>query len=167
MPLLSSFPPGGKIFIDANIFLEHMLQGEPSCTAFFQRLSRKEIRAVTSVGVIAEVRHRLLLTEAVRRGYVTRPQRALETLRTKPSILRHLETCDAVLNALLEATVHRMVSVTPSQFKKAQKISIRFQLSTNDALHVASLRAHRLRHIASADYDFQRVRNLTVWSPKL
>ena len=166
MPSLSSFPSGGKIFIDANIFLEHMLQGEPSCTAFFQRLSRKEIHAVTSVGVIAEVRHRLLLTEAVRRGYVARPQRALEALRTKPHILRHLESCDVALNTLLEATVHRIVSVTPSQFRKAQKISIRFQLLTNDALHAASIRAHRLRHIASADHDFQHVRNLTVWSPK-
>src|SRR5262245_30149862 len=141
MPSLSLFPAGGTIFVDANIFLEHLLQGDPICTAFFQRLSRKEIHAVTSVAVIAEVRHRLLLTEAVRRGYVARPQRALEALQTKPSVLRHLESCDTALNALLDATVHRRVSVTPTQFKRAQKLSIRFHLLTNDALHVASVRA--------------------------
>ena len=126
MPHLSLFPAGGTIFVDVNIFLEHLLQGEPSCTAFFQRLSRKEIHAMTSVGVIAEVRHRLLLTEAVRRGYVVRPQRALEALRTKPSILRHLDACDTALNALLAVTLRRVVSVTPYQFGIAQKISLRY-----------------------------------------
>lgn len=165
MPPLSQFPAGGAIFVDANIFLEHLLQGEPHCTVFFQRLSRREIHAVVSVGVLAEVRHRLLLTEAMRRGYIARPQRALEVLRKKPSILRHLDTCDQTLNTLIGATVHQVVNVTPTQFHAAQKISLRYQLLTNDALHIAMLRAHRLRHIASADQDFQRVPHLTVWHP--
>ena len=132
MPRLEEFPAGGTLFLDANIFLEHL--------------------------------HRLLLTEAVRRGYVTGAQRALEVLRTKPEILPRLSECDVGLNLLLEAPL-RIVSLTPTQFRLAQRLSLRYHLLTNDALHVATLRTHRLRHLASADRDFARVPNLTLWLP--
>ena len=164
MPRLNEFPAGGALFVDANVFLEHLLRGEPSCTALFQRIRDGEIRAVTSVGVLAEVRHRLLLTEIVRRGYVTEPKRSLETLRTHPELLSRLSECDAGLNLLLQAPV-RIMSLTPAQFRLAQRLSLRYRLLTNDALHVAALRAQRLRHLASADRDFDRVPRLTRWSP--
>jgi len=152
------------VFLDANIFLEHLLSSEPTCTTVFQRLRAGEIRGVTSVVVLAEVRHRLLLTEAVRRGYVTRPQRALEVLRTRPDILGRLWQCDEGLNMLLGGSL-RVVSCTPTQFRTAQRLSLRYRLLTNDALHLATLRAHRVRHLASADRDFLRVRSLTLWRP--
>ena len=146
MPRLGDFPAGGTLFLDANIFLEHLLRSESIFTALFQRLSTGEIRGVTSVAVLAEVRHRLLLTEAIRRGYVAAPHRALEVLRARPEILRHLVACDAGLNLLLETPL-RVVSVTPAQFR------------------LATMRAHRLRHLASADRDFRRVPRVTLWSP--
>ena len=164
MPRLSEFPAGGSLFLDANIFLEHLLNGEPACTALFQRISAGEIRAVTSVIVLAEVRHRLLLTEAVRRGYVSEATRALQVLRTRPDILRHLHICDTSLNLLLETPL-RIISVTPAQFRAAQHLSLRHHLLTNDALHLAALRAVRLRHLASADRDFRVIPRLTVWYP--
>lgn len=164
MPRLSEFPAGGALFLDANIFLEHLLRGEPSCTTLFQRLRDGEVRGITSVAVVAEVRHRLLLTEATRRGLVTEPRRALEVLRNRPELLRHLGVADETLNLLLETPL-RIVSVTPAQFRTAQRLSLRYQLLTNDALHLATLRAHGLRHLASADRDFRRVPRLTVWMP--
>lgn len=164
MPRLSEFPSGGTLFLDANIFLEHLLRGEPSCTVLFQRLRTREVHAVTSVAVLAEVRHRLLLTEAVRRGFVLQPHRALERLRTRPELLERLGVCDEALNLLLETPV-RLVSVSPAQFRLAQRISIRHHLLTNDALHVATARAQRLRHFASADRDFHRVPDLMLWFP--
>ena len=164
MPRLSDFPAGGLLFLDANIFLEHLLRGEPACTTLFQRLRDGEVRGVTSVAVLAEVRHRLLLTEAVRRGYVAGSHRALNVLRNRPAILGRLSACDAGLNLLLETPVH-IVSSTPGQFRTAQRLSLRYHLLTNDALHLATLRAHGLRHLASADRDFARVPNLTLWIP--
>ena len=163
MPRLHVFPPGGRLFIDANIFLEHLIRSELACTAFFQRLRQGAIHGVTSVAVLAEVRHRLLLTEIVRRGYVTRPHRALETLRSRPELLRHLGDCDAGLNLLLQVPI-RLVSLTPAQFRAAQRISLRYHLLTNDALHVATLRAHGLHHLATADADFRRVPRLILWT---
>ena len=164
MPRLSDFPSGGLLFLDANIFLEHLLRGEPACTTLFQRLRDGEVRGVTSVAVLAEVRHRLLLTEAVRRGYVAESRRALEAVRSRPDILSHLSACDVGLNLLLETPL-RLVSVTPSQFRTAQRLSLRYHLLTNDALHLATLRAHRLRHLASADRDFRHIPHLTLWDP--
>lgn len=164
MPRLQEVPSGVTFFVDANIFLEHLLQGHPLCTAFFHRLRVGEIRAVTSVVVLAEVRHRLLLTEITRRGYVSEPRRALTFVRAHPEVLSYLRAADDGLHALLEIPI-RIVSVTPAQFRVAQRLSLRHRLLTNDALHLAVLRAHRLRHLASADHDFRGVPNLTLWSP--
>ena len=74
MPHLIDFPSGGSLFLDANIFLEHMLRAELSCTALFQQLQVREVRGVTSVVVVAEVRHRLAASgerggQEVRAGY--------------------------------------------------------------------------------------------------
>src|SRR3989338_10383323 len=145
MPHLIDFPSGGSLFLDANIFLEHMLRAELSCTALFQQLQVREVRGVTSVVVVAEVRHRLLLTEALRQGYITNARRALETLRQSPHILRRLDVCDSMLNQLIQGASIRIVSVTPAQFQRAQRLSIKHHLLTNDALHVATMRAHHLR----------------------
>ena len=163
MPRLPDLPAGTTLFLDANIFLEHLLGGHPACTTLFQRLDSGEVRGITSVAILAEVRHRLLLTELVRRGHISRPHRALDALRQRPELLDRLSGCDDGLDALLDRI--RVVGVTPAQFRSAQRLSLRYRLLTNDALHVATMRAHRLRHLASADRDFLRVRPLTVWTP--
>ena len=165
MPGLSEFPTGGTLFLDANIFLEHLLRADPACTAFFQRLHAGEIRAVTSTLVLTEVRHRLLLTEATRQGYVSEGHRALELLRARPETLRHLGACDTALNLLLTAAAIRIVSVTKTHFRMAQRLSLRQHLLTNDAMHLAVIRAHRIRHLASADKDFRHIPRLTLWQP--
>src|SRR3989338_5463179 len=132
MPRLYELPAGETLFVDANIFLEHLLNSEPTCAAFFQRIQRREIHAVTSVGVLSEARHRLLLTEAIRRGDVRKPGRALAVLQKRPELLRHLAACDAGLNLLLETPL-RIVSTTLAQFRLAQRLRLRHHLLTNDA----------------------------------
>src|SRR5438309_12105646 len=107
---LSGFPAGGILFIDANIFLEHFLNGEPSCTILFQRIRLREIYAVTSVLVLSEVRHRLLLTEAVRKRLVPPTQRALNVLRAHAEIIGRLNDTDKALDLLLEIPI-RVVGI--------------------------------------------------------
>ena len=163
MPRLYELPAGERLFVDANIFLEHLLNSEPTCAAFFQRIQHREIHAVTSVAVLSEARHRLLLTEAIRRGYVSKPDRALAVLQQRPGLLRHLTACDEALNLLLETPL-RVVNVTLAQFRLAQRLSLRYGLLTTDALHLATLRAHRLRHLATNDADFATIPRLTLWT---
>lgn len=165
MPHLSNVPTGTALLLDANIFLEHLLSSNAVCGSFFRRLQAGELRGVTSVVVLSEVRHRLLLTEVVRQGHVANTRRALNLLRQRPELLLHLShACDRWLSVLLELPL-RLVSVTPAQFRHAQRLSGRHRLLTNDALHLATLRAHRLHHLASADHDFRRIPHLTVWYP--
>ena len=162
MPSLSEFPVGGSLFVDANIVLAHLLWADRACSTLLQRVQRGEIRAMISVVAWAEVRHRLLLTEAVRQGSVPAGRSALDALRHHPEILRSLGRCDEALAALLETGI-RLVSVPPAQFRVAQRLSLRYHLLTNDALHLAVMRAHRLRHLASADRDFLHIPRLTLW----
>lgn len=164
MPFLGDFPTGQTLFLDANIFLEHLLTGEPTCTTLLQRIRVGEVQGITSVVVLAEVRHRLVLTEAVRRGVVPDGRRALARLRSHPHLLAQLQSIDDGLNTLLELPL-RIVSVTPRQFRMAQRLASRYHLLTNDALHLAALWAHGLRHLASADRDFLRIPRLTLWAP--
>ena len=163
MPRLDAVPSGTALFIDANIFLGHFLRVQPLCTSFLERVWARELLGVTSVGVLAEVRHGLLRAETTARFHV--PSRhVLKYLRTHPRRIAELTDARRALGELKQWSL-RIVHVTRGQLWHACRISERFGLLTNDALHVAALRAHRLRHLASADRDFLHVPRLTVWTP--
>ena len=65
---LAAFPSGHRAFIDANIFIYHFTQTPltASCTAFLQRVEMGDIQGITSVAILAEVAHRLMILEAIR-----------------------------------------------------------------------------------------------------
>ena len=163
MPRLEILPVGASVFIDANIFLEHFLRRAPSCTAFLERVWNRDVAGTTSVLVLSEVRHGLLRAEAGARYHLP-SRRTLRYLREHPDAIATLtESRRALLE--LRSWPLRIVHVTRSQFWHATRLSERFGLLTNDALHLATLRAHGLRHLASADRDFRHIPHLTVWTP--
>lgn len=163
MPRLHELPAETTAFIDANIFLGHFLAQQPVCTAFLERVWNQEVTGVTSVLVLSEVRHGLLRAEVTARKALSTKQ-TLPYLQAHPEIIAHLPDSRRAMMELRSWPL-RIVQLTRGQFWQACRLSERFGLLTNDALHVATIRAHRLRHLVSADHDFRRVRGVTLWHP--
>ena len=163
MPRLDELPSGAVVFLDANIVIAHFLQQSQSCTFFLERLWRQDILGVTSVLVLSEVRHGLLRAEVCATRHLP-AQGAVRFLREHPEVITTLTNTHHALAEFRQWPV-RIVHLTRSQFWRACQISRRSGLLSNDALHVGTMRAHRIRHLASADRDFDRVPNLTRWAP--
>jgi len=163
MPRLHDLPTSTVIFIDANIFLEHFLRREKSCTIFLERIWNHEVLGVTSVSVLAEVRHGLLRAEASTRHHLA-SRNTLRYLREHPDTIARLTESREALTELKRWPL-RLVHLTRGQFWRACQLSERYGLLTNDATHLATIRAHGIKHLASADRDFRRVPGLTLWAP--
>lgn len=85
---LSQLPRGTEVLIDANV-LAYALQGRSQHSEeLLRRCVNREISGFTTVDVLADVCHRLMLTEAAATGLIGRPNAA--NLQGKPHIVRQL-----------------------------------------------------------------------------
>src|SRR5919109_627334 len=88
---LAALPSGRRVFIDANIFIYHFAQTPLSapCTAFLRRVEIGDIQGTTSVVVLAEVAHRLMVLEAIAAfGFPSRT--AVKQLKEHPALVKQL-----------------------------------------------------------------------------
>ena len=163
MARLADFPAGDVLFIDANCLLYHFLSTHPSCTFTVHRAELGLIRLCTSLTVLGEVRHKLMILEASR-AFGLHPSRVRAYLRRHPGQIRLLRHCRQAIESLPALRVE-ILTPTMDIFLASQRLGEEYGLLTNDALILATLRAHRLRHLATADRDFRRVQDLTLWIP--
>src|SRR5437016_2940130 len=74
MPL--DLPDGTACFIDANIVYYHFVESSPlsdACTGLFERIADGQIKGYTSVHVLAEAVHKIMLAEAAAKFGLSRP----------------------------------------------------------------------------------------------
>ena len=160
---LVDFPSGASLFIDANCLLYHFLDSHPSCTYTLHRSELGEIRTFTSLPVLAEVRHRLMVLEASSR-FGLPPRKVLAYLKRHSDRIKLLRTAVEAVESLNLLRVEVLVPSTEI-FLASQRIGEECGLLTIDALTVAIMRARHLVHLASNDNDFARVPGLTLWRP--
>lgn len=160
---LSEFPTGQTIVLDTNCLVYHFTGTYPSCAVLLDRARRRDVSAVTSAVVLTEVHHRLMVVETLQR--VGKPLRRVASfLKAHPDVIRPLRQCERAM-AVLRTCRIRVLPVTPRLIAEACRVSHDLGLLTNDALLVATVRAHHLTHLASNDSDFLRVPGLTLWRP--
>ncbi len=164
MPIaeLPSVPDGTDLFIDANVFIYALLKKSAECTAILARCAREEITGITSLDVVNDVTHRLMLAEAVSKGEITKE--SVNDLKRKHSVIAGLtEYWDYILRVfslnllLLEADEQLLVN--------GQSVRSRFGLLTKDSLIVACMDEYAITNLASRDEDFISVPHLTVFRP--
>ncbi|HJX59765.1 MAG TPA: hypothetical protein VJ462_00620 [Thermodesulfobacteriota bacterium] len=64
---LSDLESGFSIFIDANIFIYHFSKESkfnPASSDFLERVESREVYGFTSIPVVQEVTHRMMIIEA-------------------------------------------------------------------------------------------------------
>ena len=89
--LLDQIAAGSRVFIDSTIFIYHFTGASADCKQFLERCEGGDLKGVTSVVVLAEVAHRLMMVEAVSRGSLTTGN-VVRKLRAKPELVARLET---------------------------------------------------------------------------
>jgi len=153
---------GSALFIDSNIFVYHFVAASPQCTELLARCANKELTGSTSVLVLAEVCHRMMMTEAVERKLVS-PGNVPRKLASRPDLVRQLNH-EAAVEAIPRMAIEVM-PLTDSTMKQGLRLQRRYGLLTNDSLIVATMLDSGLRILATADRRLAGVSEIEIVVP--
>jgi len=168
---LEEFKGSEKIYIDSTIFVSHHSKDavdRKECTAFLNSVEKGEINAVTSYVAIDETAYILLKFKAAEILGTDKHYKILDSLRHDKNVFDeawevvevHIDFVDAlrVKNAL------QIINQTadPLELKDLAK---KYQLLPRDASHLGIMRRNMIKNIATSDSDFERIKDLQVWTP--
>lgn len=155
--------PGEKIFIDANIFVYHVNGISSECKHFLSRCSQKEIIGYTSTFVLAEILHRLMIAEAIRKKYI-RTKNPVQQLKKHPEVVKQLSDYIADVVKIREMNV-KILDLTPKCIEESANIRKTEGLLTNDSLIVATMKQASFSKLATNDDDFDNIAWLDIYKP--
>ena len=154
---------GTAVFVDSNVFIYHFAKSSPQCSAFLQRCESRELRGATSVLVIAEVSHRLMMIEAVEKGLVSRGNVARK-LGARPDLLRPLSNYEAAAQAIFSMGI-QIAPLSELTLMQGLRLQRPYGLLTNDSLIVATMLQGGFRLLATADRRLSAVSEIETAVP--
>ena len=159
---LDVLPSGADVFLDANILVYALLNQSAQCRTLLRRCAIEDIVGVTSLHIVNEVTHRLMLAEAVKTGIIGRA-RATD-LAARPEKIKRLSTYWVQVQSTLNMN---LVILVPDEdwLHTAHRARVECGLLTNDSLIVAAARHYGLSSLASADAAFDLVPGLVRYAP--
>ena len=160
--LIENLPADTHLFIDANIFIYAFLGHSNQCRDLLGRCAIEEVLGITSLDVINEVTHRMMLAEAVGSGVIKR--NSVRDLRGKWREISKLTDYWAQTTTIFGLNILVLTS-DESRLHRAQTIRSRHGLLTNDSLIVAAMEEFGIDSLATRDNDFDHVFGLIVYKP--
>ncbi|MCL4537102.1 MAG: type II toxin-antitoxin system VapC family toxin [Nitrospirae bacterium] len=160
---LSTIESGTEIFIDANIFIYHFTGASNECSEFLSRCEQGDIHGLTSVNVILEVLHRLMMIEAVRKK-----------LAAPPNIVKKLQKQPAKIKLLNEYFINTKkiidigIEVNPISMETvfiSQSTRLAHGLMVNDSLIIANMQELGINSLATNDKKLGEIEELFVYTP--
>jgi predicted nucleic acid-binding protein len=155
------------VFIDANIFLNIVLgtgKDAAACTRFLEDADAGIFPSATSVIVLNEVLHRLLIASVVSSSGID-PESAVRQMKLHPELVREAENVREVMEDIRSIRPMVVYGITPQTFERSLAVMQEWGLLGNDALHVACMEEHSIEIIATYDRDFSRVRGINAHKP--
>jgi len=160
---LDGVPGGSPVFIDSNIFVYYFTAASPSCHAFLRRCAAGVVHGVTSLPVLLEVAHRLMIIEAQQKG-LARGSNPAEKLARSPDVVRKLRAYEEWTLAIPRMGIE-VEEVTFQDLVASMTMRQKMGLLTLDAMLVAVMARLRISCLASADQAFSRIGEVTLFSP--
>ncbi len=162
-------PPKRKIFIDANIFIYYFAtpnRFEQSCANLFLTFQDEQFFGYTSISVILETLHRLMVIEASTK--ITHPTSStmISRLKNDPALVKHLHNYSKILEIIPLLSI-KIISAVMDDLINSIKIKEEYGLLTNDSLIVALMQKQNIKFLATNDLDFEKVKEIKVWKPSL
>lgn len=161
---LDALPSGNLVFVDANIFIYHFTATSPSCHQFLVRCSSGELHAITSLPVLLEVAHRLMVIEAQQKKLVRGPNPAQKLARS-PGIVKKLHLYEEWTLGIPRMGVE-LEEVTFTDFLVSADIRRKTGLLTLDSLILAAMSRLKISNLASGDQAFSEVEGIKLFSPE-
>ena len=143
MPIgrLPNLPRGADVFLDANIFIYAFAAQSTDCRELLRRCAREEVCGITTLEVINEVTHRLMLSEAVAAAVITRA--SVAALKGKWREVTRLTQYWVQTVRIFGLNILIMDS-DALRLHRAQTMRSRHGLLTNDSLILAAMDEYRI-----------------------
>jgi predicted nucleic acid-binding protein len=135
-----------------------------TCEEAIRRVEDGEILGVIPAVVLNELLHRLMIAEALEKGWVSSPLDAVSQLKSDPEIISHLSVAWEVYQNLTEMPfelVDNAKGLTDLTFYFSKEL----RLMAKDAAITAFAHSLQIEHIITNDRDFDRVPWITRWRP--
>jgi predicted nucleic acid-binding protein len=164
---LKDFKGKEAIFIDANIFLHHAFDSNPTSVDFLKTVESFSLKAFTSALVIEEVMFKLVIQSASNYlGRVTLQgvKKFLKDSRSREKVFKPVAEYREYLDTLKDFGLG-VLDLTDKDMALAIEKAKAYGLIMADAAHLAIMERKEISHIASSDNDFKAVSNITLWTP--
>lgn len=153
---------GSDVLLDANIFIYAFTNQSRECHTLLERCAREEVFGITTVEVVNEVTHRMMLAEAVAKGVVQKENARL--LRGRTEDIRGLSDYWVQTSRIFSLNV-LILSLEESRLHLAHQKRAAHGLMTNDSVILAAMNEYGIEYFASRDGDFDHVPGITVYKP--
>lgn len=162
---LGSIPIGRTVFIGANVF-HFYLRGprdiRKESAKFLERIENGEISGYTSTLVLDELMYKILLRK-IEEKHKQNPLIIIE--KNFGEIGKNSSHVKAAIDLVLGISGLNVLDVTREDLEHAPDLMELFSLLPKDAVHLSVMMSHRITDMASSDNDFDRVKDLTRWTP--
>lgn len=159
---LGSIPAGTDLFIDANIFVYAFTQSSRQCITLLERCAREEIFGITSLDVVNDVTHRLMLAEALAKGIINKQN--AQKLKERRAAIRSLTDYWSYTSRVLVLNILLLES-EESYLPKAHALRTQLGLMTKDSVLLATLNDYSITNLATRDEDFLAASHIAVYAP--
>ena len=159
---LDRISSGSAVFIDANIFIYHFTGASNECKSFLDRCEQGDLIGITSVNVLLEVLHRLIMVGAYKKDLV-RPPDIVTKLKKHPERIKQLSEYFINTQAIPQMGI-TVRTVLWETVLKSQSVRSRYGLMVNDSLVVASMEEESIKMLATNDAGFSNVEGLLIYS---
>lgn len=163
---LKALPSDAKVFIDTNVLLyaisDHPRYGT-ACNEFLDRVKAGEIKGKTSVIVLNELLHKLIIGEIAEKEDV-KPTQVVRRIKKNKEILQDLKVYETIKDVEDNYNLE-IASIRREDFVQARKSMKRHLLLSNDALHLAVMGREKIVNVATNDPDFESIKGIKAWKP--
>ena len=164
---LEALPLSSDVFIDANIFLYHIMKRPKffsPCHNFFVAIESGVYNGVTSTLVLNEVLHKLIIAEATNAYGLHSERDAANLLKLNPGKISGLSQVWGTYAAIKDYPI-KICSCDESVLDIAVGLSCKYGLLISDATHLAVMKSEGISTIATNDSDFQRIDEIDIYRP--
>jgi len=159
---IENLPAGTRLFLDANIFVYAFLGHSNECQGLLGRCATEQVLGITTLDVVNEVTHRMMLAEGVGKGVIKRER--VRDLRGKWREVAKLTEYWTQTSAIFGLNI-LVLTTDEARLHVAQTIRVRHGLLTNDSLIVAAMEEFGIDSLATRDNDFDHISKLIVYKP--
>jgi predicted nucleic acid-binding protein len=167
--LLSDLEDGSSVFIDANIFIYHFSKESklgPASSKFLERIEEGKSNGFTSVAIIQEVVHRMMIVEAASILPEIKVKDLVRYLKAHPDTIKKLVNHQSI-PAKIGLFNLNVISPNIEALERSQQMKGRYGFLSHDALTLQIIEDLKINNLASNDSDFERVNFITLYKPSV